>query len=155
MLALFGVLVVNTVPANAEEVHLAPPPAEGAAPLSGNMLRPGTTGYASLGRGMIDTATGLTHALSDGVKNTVVGTASLARSVTGSVRDTLGHSVGVARQVGTIVGATVGDRDGAGTGPGQGRHREGTHRTGADHQRRPPGQPCHGEPGKDAKMRDL
>lgn len=62
----------------------------------------------SLGKGVVDTASTLTFALTDGVRDTVLGTASLAGSVTGAVTDTVKNTVSGTAQVAGSVGDAVG-----------------------------------------------
>ena len=67
----------------------------------------GASLLGSLGQGMFNTASTLTFALTDGVKNTVLGTASFAGSVSGVVADTVKNTVSGTAQVAGSVGGAV------------------------------------------------
>ena len=68
---------------------------------------PGASMLGALGNGMISTASTLTFALTDGVKSTVLGTASLAGTVTGAVTDTVKNTVNGTVNVAGAVGGAV------------------------------------------------
>lgn len=63
---------------------------------------------ANFGQGMMTTASSLTFALTDGVKSTVLGTASLAGTVTGAVTNTLKNTVSGTANVAGAFGSAVG-----------------------------------------------
>lgn len=77
----------------------------------GDAAIPANSLVSAFGQGMITTASSLTFALTDGVKNTVRGTASLAGTVGGAVsntvRDTVSGTANVAGALGSAVGGAV------------------------------------------------
>lgn len=73
-----------------------------------NNVAPATK-LGSFGQGMLDTASTLTFALTDGVKDTVRGTASLAGAVSGAVTDTVKNTVSGTVNVAGAVGGAVGN----------------------------------------------
>lgn len=74
----------------------------------GDVATPANSLIGSFGQGMITTASSLTFALTDGVKNTVRGTASLAGTVGGAVSNTVRQTVSGTANAAGVLGSAVG-----------------------------------------------
>lgn len=74
----------------------------------GDTAAPATTLVDSFGQGIITTASSLTFALTDGVKNTVRGSASLAGTVGDAVSSTVRHTVSGTANAAGAFGSAVG-----------------------------------------------
>lgn len=76
--------------------------------VAGDTAAPADSLIGSFGQGMITTASSLTFALTDGVKNTVRGTASLAGTVGGAVSNTVRQTVSGTANAAGVLGSAVG-----------------------------------------------